>query len=381
MSDIKIVDREVLDTLKICHLHADLGMTYQDISKYVGTSIATVGRKIKVAKEDGWLIDRVSFVVPEEFQDIQNYFKSMPDLEKCILDRFNDRLDKITIVPSGANQADALKYATAAAAKLLEEKLTGNNYLGVNWGSTTLSIAETLRPDKPNSKLICVPIFGNLGLPDDAQYKETSLYESSRVAYLVAQKFKTTIEPIPLSFHAFIPIGVNEGSPEWNAIMDYVKCDVSYEKVFGEKSGLIYEIDTMISGIGLLDAGVAWFRSINCASRSNRDPKPELEKLRNLGVVGDIGQHFVTEKGLISEPNPPIDEINKRIIGLDARKHFVGLVKKYHESKEPKMGAGLIIVAVGSHKAQITITAIRTGINHLIIDENLAMEIIKIIDK
>jgi DNA-binding transcriptional regulator LsrR (DeoR family) len=48
-------------------------------------------------------------------------------------------------------------------------------------------------------------------------------------------------------------------------------------------------------------------------------------------------------------------------------------------AEEPK-GLGLVIVNAGKHKARVTIAAMLSGINHLIIDESLGQEIIRILN-
>ena len=449
MRDVKVVDSDFLETLKICYLYADLGMTYQAISGYLGISTATVGRKIKAAREEELLEDKVTFRLPEEFLDIRNYIISNPKLEQEIIKRFGEHLDEIIVVPSGSDIEAARDYAAAAVARLLEERLTGSNVLGVNWGHTILKVAKALNPPKPNPRLTCVPIFGNLGLLQSSlDYKRSSPYESTRIAYLMAHEFGA-LDPIGLSFQAFIP----QEFADSGDVRSYIENDISYQEVFGKKSERLFsikvatqeimndldnktishklqhefaehqislsqkanafikhegdewriadnqqmyiiknedilnvykarfikEVDTIVSSIGALDKQSAWFRFTTYLGHG--DPKHEFEELQSRGVVGDIGQHFVKIQGLVSESDPLIAGINKRVFGLNPNEHFVDLVKSYREQNKSIRGAGLVIVTVGTYKARATIAAIRSGVNNLVVDENLAQEIIRIFDE
>lgn len=373
MENVNIMDREVLQTLMICYLYASLNMTYEEISDYMGISIATVGRRISAGKKAKWLEERLIFKHPKEFDDISDYIYSNALLGKRICRRFPGQVDRITIVPSGPDLPTTQCHAAFATARLLEETLVGNHILGVNWGSTSFAVANALAPPKLNHNLTCVPVFGNLGLPSGRRARERSLsYESSGVAYLIAQKFGAP-EPVPLSFQAFIPPQFAGKDPDEKIIMRYIENDSSYQEIF-DKEGLINKIDTLVTSIGSLDTDSAWFRF---EEFHNMNPDPEFRKLKQAGVVGDIGQHFVTEKGFVPNPPKSIADINKRVIGLQLKEHLVGLVERHR--KEPQKGAGLMIVTVGKKKAQITIAAIRTGVNHLIIDEDLAKEVLRLL--
>jgi hypothetical protein len=236
-------------------------------------------------------------------------------------------------------------------------------------------VGQAVQPDRENPELVVVPVFGHLGLPeDDPEFSIAYTLESNNNAHTIAQKFGV-YEHVRLSFRAFIPEEFTKDTSDLEVIKHYIESNVTYKQVFGEE-GKIHQLDTLISSTGVLDSRAAWVRFSALFGR--HDIEGELKDLRKAGVVGDIGQHFVTIQGLEATPSKAIANINKRVIGLDAEKHFIGLVERHRQKEKPR-GLGLVIINAGKHKAYITIAAMRSGINHLIIDEELGQEILRIL--
>jgi len=378
---VRVIDKDVLDMLKICHQVIDLGMSYQQVADHIGISAPTVGRRLEKAKKLGWVKEQISFDIPEKYQEVQNYiFSANPELEYEILETFKGKIQDVRIIASTRGtegEEISRRYAAAAAAYMFEELWRSNapNVVGVNWGRSLLAFAESLRV-YPNRELAIVPLFGDSGVHwTHPRYEEATKYHSTRIAHLISRNYSAP-EPIRLTFQALIPAKFAESESIREIIKQYIESDPSYQAVYGD-DGLINQIDTIVSGIGALDREGSWFNYI--AYLDQAEPEREFQRLSDLGVVGDIAQHFVTQEGVVEDTHPAIDSINQRVIGIRPE-HFIQLAERYRGS-ESAAGAGVIIIAVGQHKARVVIAAIRSGaVNHLVIDENLAREIKRLLN-
>ena len=63
--NVKVIDKDVLDTLKICHQVIDLGMSYQQVADNMHISAPTVGRRLEKAKKVRWVKEQISFDTAE----------------------------------------------------------------------------------------------------------------------------------------------------------------------------------------------------------------------------------------------------------------------------------------------------------------------------
>lgn len=382
---------EALNILKVAYLSRDLRMPNKKISECLGISPPTVTRRLAAARKRGWLQEILK--VPDEFRDMRRFFPN-PMLEMELLRRFHGQLDKVTIVPSGEEREISREHVVEATARLLEKELdAGEHILAVNWGKANKMISEALRPtDKKRDKLSVIPIFGDLGLfRDDPNYQESITFFANTIAYLFAQKMKAP-EPTRISFPGIMPAPFFDKSnddadlnpKDIDRFLDrFLMCDRSYQEIFLEETGLIYQADTLVSSIGALDESGTWYQYAGILDRSSREAaESEFELLKNCGVIGDIAQHFytfVTKEGPVGKRDEKIERINKRVIALKPD-HLIHVATKHRESQK-KHGLGVVIPIAGKHKAEICITAIRiNAVNHLLCDEELGKEIIKILD-
>ena len=379
--NVKVIDKDVLDTLKICHQVIDLGMSYQQVADNMHISAPTVGRRLEKAKKVGWVKEQISFDIPEEYREIRNYiFSADPDLENELLRVFSGKVHTVQIVASagGREGLDTSRQNVAAAGAYFFEELWKSgapSIVGVNWGRSLLAFSNSLRL-YPNRELVIVPLFGDSGLHwTHPRHQEAAKYHSTRITHLISQKFSAS-EPIRLTFQALIPAKFAQSKSTRDAIKQYIESDPSYQAVYGT-GGLIDQVDTVITGIGALDREGSWFNYI--AYLDQADPESEFHRLSELGVVGDIAQHFVTKEGVVKKTHPAIDSINRRVIGIRPE-HFIRVAERYRGQKSIA-GAGVITIAAGRHKARVIVSAVQSkAVNHLIIDKDLAVEIKRLLN-
>lgn len=445
-----VFSQEDREAFLISHWYFVLGKSLVDIANILGISHATVGRRIKYAEEKKWI--KTSFSPPSEYEGLMHYLLSVPGLVDELKKRFKGYIEEIIVVPKGKNESETRENVIRMAAFLVEMNLDSIECIGFNWGYTTLSLVRTLTPSKPRHHLVCVPIFGLLGLTrGQKSYRTPSTYESTRITSLFAEKVQS-LEPISVTFRAFIP----ETFENSQDIKKYIEDDVTYQEIFGQKlnsnsesssANLFYfesqktlqekldnttfplpdellgefkkenielsnnsiisvkvkgaewrvadnqqvfvikkdgnilsvlkpilmeELDSIVTSIGTLDHRSLWYRF------ASRSPEDTLQELKDARIIGDIGQKLVTIKGLDEPVNEKIEKINNRVVGLRPEKHFRNLSEKHRIYKK---GMGLCVMSDGRRKARITISTILSRLpNILIIDEDLAIELIKIHD-
>ena len=380
---------EEFDVLRCAYIYANYEtLTQREVADYLGVSAPTIARRLKEARERGWLLESRAYRPPPHARDMSRYFGD-PELQYALASLLashdvHGRLQRVEVVPLAEDWEQSRDRCANVAARQLEEALrSGKHVLACNWGQTTEAIARALRPATENEELKVVPIFGDLGVnPEDEQFTEAHRYYANQVAGLIAERFGASV-PVRLPFKAFIPTSYED--PELGVIKGYLSNDISYQLVFGEKrsqdepAGYIHRAGTLISGVGALEERNAWFKYTQRVATPAEPPMEpqDLKPMEEAGIVGDIAQHFVTIDGVDAGLPAGLEKVaamNERVVGLEP-KHFQEVARRHVEDKVP--GLGVLIVAGGSNKAAVTLAAVRSGaVNHLIVDQELAAAVL-----
>src|SRR5262245_7748724 len=346
------------------------------IGAVLGVSQGEVSRLVAYARREGWIQTRC--VLPDA---------ALRAVEQIVFVGRNDLRDKlrreadrhgvppvrdIRVLHSGG-ESDApdewdarLHRFGRLAAPRLQELLPRMRLVGVTWGKTIARVVDGLRllnphaPPSPRPPRF-VPLTGEpLTYPD----LETS---SSTLAHRLGEIFSPGLHPLHslAAVPAFIPAKFPRKSQ--TTIRDFIAEIAGYRMIFERtdpdgrpQEPLVDRLDTIITGVGTVSPGVSG-RLLDDRVVAERVTKEQLQER----AVGDIGGVFLPRHAR----DRVVRGINERWTGvrLEHIRACAAAASRDHSR------AGVIVLAMGSAKAQITLESIRAGlITELILDHDLA---------
>lgn len=351
------------------------------IGAVLGVSQGEVSRLLAVARREGWLQTRC--VLPEGAAVAveQLVFAGRNELR----DRLRREADRCSVPPirelrifhSGGDQIGPVDWAARLsqfgrlAAARVQELIPRMELCGVTWGKTIARVVDGLRQLNPQSparapRLQFVPLTGEpLTYPDP----ETS---SSTLAHRLSDIFSDGQQP----FHslAAVPAFIPSKFPRAGqaTIRSFISEIAGYRSVFArtnrrgaQHEPLVDRLDCIITGVGTVSPGVSG-RLLDDRVEAENLTKEQLQER----VVGDIGGIFL--------PRNPRDAV---VRGINERWTGVLLehVRRCAQSAvaDPKR-VGVVVLAMGRAKAEITLACIRSGlISELILDHDLAQALLE----
>jgi DNA-binding transcriptional regulator LsrR (DeoR family) len=346
------------------------------VGSALGVSQGEVSRLLAVARREGWLQTRCVLPPVAAGAVEQLVFAGRNELRDD-LRREADRLGvppvrTIRVFHSGGDGSAAadwdarLQRFGRLAAGRVQELLPRMRLVGVTWGKSIARLVEGLRQLNPQPPALphpvqFVPLTGEpLAFPDP----ETS---SSTLAHRLGEVFT----PGTHSFHslaavpAFIPAKFPRKSQA--TIREFIAEIAGYRAVFAraEREGkqhapLVDRLDTIITGVGTVAPGVSG-RLLDDRVAAEGVTKEELRER----AVGDIGGVFLPR----SARDPVVRGINERWTG-GRLEHVAGCAAA---AAEDPHRAGVVVVAMGRGKAEVTRACVRAGlITELVLDHDLA---------
>ena len=146
-----ITQREELQQMvAVAHLYYEEGHTQQEIATAMGLSRPTVSRLLTRAREE----QIVTITVVDPFNNNQNLADQL-----CSKTGPKEAL----ITPAIPNAPDLnLKRVGISAARYIEKKIKPQDVLGVGWGRTLYSVAQSLQPQS-TVDVTLAPLTGGLG--------------------------------------------------------------------------------------------------------------------------------------------------------------------------------------------------------------------------
>ncbi|MRH41522.1 sugar-binding transcriptional regulator [Aquibacillus halophilus] len=302
--------------VKIANLYYNDGWTQEQIAKKFGVSRPVISKSLQKAKENG-IIE--VFIKDETVHTVE--------LEQQLERKFG--LEDAVVVPISGQTPDIVQQSVGqAGAYYLSKNLKSVNSLGVSWGSTLATLVREY-PFELREGIKVIPLEGGMGR------KRVEIH-SNQLAYELAKKMGGSCS------YLYAPATVEtEELRERLMVMEDIN-EVLHE---GE------QVDIALIGIGnpYKDSTLAELGYLQ---------EDDLEELRKMGVVGDMGFRFFNRVG------EPVNTFNKNIIGISLEQ--IKQIKK------------VITVVAGSHKAECVLAALKGDyINVLIIDEQTAIELLR----
>jgi DNA-binding transcriptional regulator LsrR (DeoR family) len=376
--------RKDLQAQQAAYLCAEHEMTQGEIGRLLGgLSQPRVSRLLRRAEERGWLRrsyqflpDRLSadrLLQLRQFVDPTSLRERLKEIES----RTGVCVRNVQVVDSGAGGTTTRSIATRlarfgrAAAEPLRDLISGSDVFAVTWGRTVSHVVDNLNPDHWRQtgprQIRFVPVCGE---PHErASDRDTSSHLAQRLHAIT----RSTAAPPPSLTGVSALIPRRYRGADLRGIRRFVKDSASYREVFGGRSPMIGEVDSLLTAVGpshhpmgfiydeLLTAGSTFHRKLTGSA---------LQKL----VAGDVGGVLIPRPGLDARGRKEVDALNAMWTGVK-REHLERIARDAARTTRP----GVIIVAMGGEdRAEIIAEAIRHGlVNELIIDRTVSEALLR----
>ncbi|HUX51023.1 MAG TPA: sugar-binding transcriptional regulator [Spirochaetia bacterium] len=254
---------------KIAKAYYDDQLTQQEIGDRFGLSRVKVNRLLSRAREER--IVQVQIVAPESTEtEVERALEQQCGLQEAV------------IVPSSENHDELLRNLGEGAAAYVRRILSGNEVIGIFWGTSLYAMVEAMSPlNMPDVRI--VQMLGGLGDPDaDIHGAE------------IARRFAQIIQARPRML-------ASPGVVANSTVRDALFADAQ----ISDTLSLAAQADVALVGIGTLDQHSVVLRAGTILSAA------DVKRLKGKKMVGDIGLRFFDRNGESLE-----DELNERIIGV-----------------------------------------------------------------
>lgn len=258
---------------RIARLYYEHNQTQAEIAAQLDLSQARVSRLLNTARDEG--IVRITVSVPRA---------TYPEMEEALEAAFG--LKEAIVVDSVAGDEDQLfRDIGSAAAFYVETTLKQHEVLGISsWSATLLAMVDAMHPFNRDTQAKVVQILGGVGNP-------TAEVHANQLARRLAQIVRGEMVLLPAP-------GI-VGSAEAKRVL---LSDPFVQETFR----LMDEVTTALVGIGSLRPSSLLTDSGNIFADA------DIDRLAELGAVGDICQRFFDAEG-----KPVMSPVDDRVIGMD----------------------------------------------------------------
>jgi DNA-binding transcriptional regulator LsrR (DeoR family) len=247
------------------------GLTQKQIANRFGLSRPKVSRLLQRGRDNG--IINITLLPPPN---------GMASLERDLERRFDLQEAVVVPVSDATHHPTVVKELGPAAAECLIRCISGNEVIATAWGTSILAMANAL-PYRSWPGVTVVQLLGGLGPADTVEH-------SAELTQDLARRLGAKLRLMPAP-----------GIVASREMAEALKSDGQISAVLK----LAAEADIALVGLGAPTPYSIVLRTGTILS------KEDLERLQELGAVGDIALRYMERDG-----NPINLEINERIIGL-----------------------------------------------------------------
>ena len=357
-------------------LYAD-GISQAKIAETLEQTQSSVSRLIKEAEK-------------EKLIEIRRYFNDeyLSDKDRAVLEKrlapddFEEAIDawiqfggvddrpKIRIYPSGSTDTSRAAWAERLSAfsrlsapyflTLLQQEDVKN--LGVSWGKQLWVMLQHIKNHsvKKRTDLRTVPLCPELNAKVNIKYSSSFLSQEFDDIF---QDDNDDEERLSLGG---VPALLTNTSMAKNFLAQYAQGNTPYAQVFG-KEGLAHSLDAIVTSVGPFQEPYGTsFRVFREASKMSK------EKISKL-VIGDIGGILMPTWNQTQAQEKSFLELRKLWTGVQ-----LDDLKNVSDRARGRRKPGVVVIAIGAAKARVCLEATRYGASHLLIDDDLAQEIVKL---
>lgn len=288
--------------------------TQSTISRRLNLSQATISRLLKRAQDED--IVRITINVPRgTFFDLESKLRETYGLAEAIVVEADQR-----------SEDSVLSAIGAATAHYLETTMQDGEIIGLSsWSATLLRVVDNLGPPRAKAAAV-IQLLGGTGNP---RVEKHATHLTLRMAQI------TGAEP-----HLLPAPGLSQ-SPEAREVL-------LQDPFVRDTLARFPTISLALVGIGALEP------SQMIADSGNRLSPAELQELRALGAVGDMGLRFFDRKG-----TKVSSSCDGRIIGIDLPElarvpRVVGVaggIRKVEAIRAAMLGGWISILVTDNHTA------------------------------
>jgi DNA-binding transcriptional regulator LsrR (DeoR family) len=379
---------ESLDMLTAAFLAGE-GRKQKEIAQVLNTSQANVSRLIGEARKH-YLKEEIHFV--SDTLDARTMFEIHQRISRKELDvqlarlsghSSNSRGPLLRVFPVRDLEDRVIRTAEFArqAAPYIRNLIGRSSNCGVTWGGMLWSLVQALRnlptrtPWRGRQYVIdVIPLCGEpLGKMPTSHSSSNLANEFGRLAN--GEKYLApSIGMVP----AFIPAGLNKA--ELNGVKKLIDLVTSYQEIFGvHRSKRVSEpladkLDMILTSVGPAERPLAFGKDTLFSTGDLT-----LSQLSTL-IIGDMGGVCIPRAGLKKHEAEKLKKVDERWTGL-RRSHLEKCAKRASDEPDPFRGRpGVVVISIGKDRAQFIYEAVKLGlINHLIIDDQLEVELKRIV--
>jgi DNA-binding transcriptional regulator LsrR (DeoR family) len=304
--------------IKVARLYYETGLTQKEISDRLRLSRPTISRIINEARRTG--------IVQFQIAQLQGVNS---DLEREVETRFNLSEVIVAEVPKTGSQEDVARELGREAADYFSRSVRSGDVIGFTWGETLACLADSLPIERRD--IVVAQMVGGMGDPSKELH-------STDIVMRISQKMGASMSLIPAP-----------------GIVDTVEQALVFrsERTVEQAIQTARSCDLVFAGLGSVSSNSTYMRGQAIITWD------ELELLRSLGAVGNIGLHFFDREGALVG-----SEFDRRIVGVD-----LGLFRDLKR---------VVVVAGGSEKHEAVLAGVRGGFAKILItDEGTARFLIE----
>lgn len=304
---------------EVASLYFEQRLSQQEIADRLFFSRSKVSRLLSKAIEQKVVEITINFPM-ERVYSIESELKSIYGLKEAII-----------IKDYGTSFPMLLKRVANTAAAHLDSILQIHTPLGITWGETVYNVVDAIKPSE--KKYINV-----IQLMGSAEHEAHSAYDTPELVRKLVDKYDGNISQI------YCPLVV-----ENELVRDSLIKEPIIQRVLNEAK----EAKVVLTSVG------EFYNNKTKAWEPVLTPGVK-QKLKQDGVVGVLLAHFIKADGSLVD-----EELDKKVIGISL--------------EDLKNIDNVVAVAAGTKKAKSVFGALNGGyINTLIIDELLALEVLKL---
>lgn len=362
---------------KAAYLLCERHFTQQQIADFMEVSQSMVSRLLARAEDGGWLERRYRFMpkgLPESrLEELQRLAepKGLMELLATLAPDNRVRVRPPHVVESGPRGDSTraferrLKTFGRSSSVVLAELVAQSRTFGVTWGSTISHVVDSLA-DAWGSRTLDHPLQ-LVPLCGEPLHQASDRDTSSHLVQRLHRILQPTQPPPPsLTGVPALIARMFRGADE-RGIRKFVAYAASYRVVFGDRSPLINQVDSLLTSVGTADRPLGFIHDELLRAGSRKGHRLTRESLGRL-VAGDIGGVLIPRRTLDAAGRREVDSLNEMWTGMK-RAHLERIAKNAARGNHP----GVIVVSIGgTGRAEIIAEALRCGlVNELIIDREL----------
>ena len=255
--------------VKVAQLYYQENLTQQEIAENLRLSRPKISRLLQQGR-DQHIIQINIITPPGNFTEIENRLEKKYGLKEVIVVNITD--------PD--SRTSTLRELGAAAARYLNRIVQDGDFIGFTWGGSLSALADSIIPDNKNNIRV-IQMVGGCGEPNT---DINAIDIAKRVA--IAMNANLTLLPAP-------------GIVETIEVREILMADKSVKQAMEQA----LKVEVVFVGIGAPGPD-------SLIIQGNIMTSEEMEKLIDLGAVGDIGLHFFDING-----NCICSDVENRVIG------------------------------------------------------------------